>query len=122
MSQECKPRAGRGPLNSDPHPTLGRSPRALKKPDTHSKRLLPTASALLPFILTWNSPKWTSRAPSMSHMSCKAPQGGSAPARGWAGWGERSGLEGAEGREEGTHKPCQSEAGGQSFLRAQGTP
>lgn len=44
------------------------------RPDTPPKRAAAyPLSALLPFILTWNSPRWTSRAPSMSHMSCKTP-------------------------------------------------
>lgn len=59
----------------------------------------PLLSALLPFILTWNSPRWTSRAPSMSHMSCKAPH--------------RVAQHPPPGRAEGdTQRPCHTEACG----------
>lgn len=55
---------------------------------------------LLPFILTWNSPKWASSAPSRSHMSCKAAH------------------RRAQHRPRLSLRPCLTDTCGQSFLRA----
>ena len=97
-----KPRAGPGSLSSDPCPALSGSPRALTRAEQPAgSGCGPPSSAPLPFILTWNSPKWASSAPSRSHMSCKAPH--------------RT----AEHYPRLSLRPCPTEARGQNFL---GTP
>lgn len=95
----ANPGLGRDPWILTPPPTQQKSQGSQEGLTSHPNGLYPPLSALLPFILTWNSPRWTSRAPSMSHMSCKAPH--------------RVAEHPSPGRAAGdTQRPCHTEACG----------